>query len=131
MYTRSEIWNQAIQDDRTSHIPYEELEAVILYGVRLEKVGNNYDFYIAYEGDYYRNMPPNFTEVIVKNGWRRGLCKLVIQRCERGIEAHKETLEKNKKLESVDPKTTERLESSIRNLEGKIESFVNQLNSIN
>ena len=76
-------------------------------------------------------MPPNFTQVIVENGWRKGLCKLVIQRCERGIEAHKETLENKKKFESEDPKTTERLESSIRNLEDKIESFVNQLNSIN
>ena len=50
---------------------------------------------------------------------------------ERGIEAHKETLENKKKFESEDPKTTERLESSIRNLEDKIKSFVNQLNSIN
>lgn len=127
MYTKSEIWRQSIDDGLSVHIDYGETEAAILYGVRLEKSGNNYTFLIAYEGDFYRNMPPDYVDTIVELGWRKGLCQLLVDRCTRTMEARKESLDKQINADFPDQKEINRLGVVIDNLKSKIDKYSVQL----
>ena len=127
MYTASDIWNQSKQDDLTAHIEYPEMEASILYGIRLEKVGGRYEFFVAYEGDFYRKLPSHFVNTIIEMGWRKGLCQLLVDRCERNIESLKASIERQRSSESPEIKTIERLESTINNLIQKQHKYSSQI----
>lgn len=124
---KSEIWKQSIEDGLSAYIDYGETKATILYGVRLEKTGDNYSFYIAYEGDYYRNMPRFFVDIILELGWRKGLCQLVIDRCDKTIEARQTSLDAQLNAEHPDQKEIDRLGIVINNLKIKREKYATQL----
>lgn len=127
MYMKSEIWKQSIDDGLSAYIDYGETEATILYGVRLEKDGNNYSFFIAYEGDFYRKMPPNYVDTILELGWRKGLCQLLVDRCQKNIEARQSSLDKQLNAEAPDQKEIDRLGVVISNLEAKRDKYAVQL----
>lgn len=127
MYTPNEIWEQSIADEIAAHIKYSEHEAVILYGVRLERVGDKYNFYIAYEGDYYREMPRFFVDTILELGWRKGLCQLLVDRCNRTIDARQSSLDNQLNAEFPDTKEIDRLQVIINNLQSKRDKYAVQL----
>ena len=127
MYTPNEIWEQSVADEITAHIKYPEHEASILYGGRLERVGDKHNFYIAYEGDYYRVMPRHFVDTILELGWRKGLCQLLIDRCTRTMEARQESLDKHMNAEFPDKREIDRLSAVISNLQSKIDKYAVQL----
>ncbi len=127
MHTMHSAFKEAWQDASSALIRYEEGVAAILYGVRAFKSGDHIEFQAAYDGDYYRPLPSHLVDVILHNGWRKGLCMLAAERCDDAIHKAERFLDIELSKTSPDKKRVEYHESMIRHIKSKKLQFINQI----
>jgi hypothetical protein len=131
MFTMSELFEQAWADPSSALIKYDDSRCAILYGVRMVKYNEGtYEVQAAFDGDYYRPLPTFMVDTIVREGWRRGLCLLAIDRCDEAIVKTSASLIKNANDGTWDRKMIERTETQIQNIKEKRITYLNQLQNV-
>ena len=120
-------FKEAWSDDVSALIKYPEGSAAILYGIRAFKSGEHIEFQAAYDGDFYRPLPSHLVDVILQNGWRKGICILAAERCEESIDKVQGYLDTELSKPSPDKKRLEYHESMMRHLKEKQSTFLNQI----
>lgn len=85
------------------------------------------EFQVAYDGDFYRPMPTFMVETLMREGWRRGLCLLAIDRCNQSIEEYTDSINEERDKPNPERKRIEMLETRINNIREKRLTFSNQL----
>ncbi len=127
MYDSAEIWNQCINYGLSANIKYLESEACILYGIRIENVKGRHEFFSTYRSDFYEPLPKHLTNTILSNGWRKGVCILMVERMENFIEKNEDYIKKERSAENPDLIKIERFEVTIANAKAKKSKYENQL----
>lgn len=129
MHTMHSAFKEACDDLGSAVIDYPEGRAAILYGIRAFKSGDHIEFQAAYDGDFYRPLPSHLVDVILQNGWRKGICALAAERCEESIYKVQKFLDTELSKASPDKKRLEYHESMMRHLKEKQLIFSNQIQS--
>jgi hypothetical protein len=127
MFTMSELFSQAWDDPASAKIKYVDSRSAILYGVRALMSNNSVEFQVAYDGDFYRPMPTFMVETLMREGWRRGLCLLAVNRCNESIDDYTKSINEEREKPSPDRKRIEMLEIRVNNIREKRLTFSNQL----
>lgn len=127
MFTMSELFKQAWEDPSSAKIKYIDSRSAILYGVRAIMSSDAVEFQVAYDGDFYRPMPTFMVDTLLREGWRRGLCLLAIDRCNNSIEEYTNSMNEERDKPNPDKKRIEMLETRIRNVQEKRLTFSNQI----
>lgn len=127
MFTMSELFKQAWEDPSSAKIKYIDSRSAILYGVRAIMSNDAVEFQVAYDGDFYRPMPTFMVDTLLREGWRRGLCLLAIDRCNNSIEEYTNSMNEERDKPNPDKKRIEMLETRIRNIQEKRLTFSNQI----
>lgn len=123
----SELFSQAWSDQASAKIKYVDSRSAILYGVRALMSGDSVEFQVAYDGDFYRPMPTFMVDTLMREGWRRGLCLLAIDRCNESIDEYTNSINEERDKPSPDRKRIDMLETRINNIREKRLTFSNQL----
>lgn len=120
-------FKEAWSDEISALIRYPEGRAAILYGIRAFKSGDHIEFQVAYDGDFYRPLPSHLVDVILQNGWRKGICTLAADRCEDSIYKVQGYLDTELSKALPDKKRLEYYESMMQHLREKQLTFLNQI----